>query len=196
MNERFAAIPMHPVPAGTPILRSDVEGVRRVTLDDPASTAMTDLRQVPARTVMPRVLADDALANMIHAGVRLLLVVDEEDAIQGVVTARDILGEKPVQAAQAEGIPRHAVQVAHVMTPREQLEALALSAVEQARVGDVLQTLKRSGRQHTLVVAHGSQGETVCGLFSATQVGRQLGVEIPPEGPAQSFAEIEQLLQP
>jgi len=194
MTERYTVLPIQPLAAGTAVMRrSGDQG--RVTMDDPATRVMTDLRRVPARTTSPDLRADDALASMIHAGVRLLLVVDEHDAVQGVVTARDILGEKPVQAAKDEGIAREAVRVMHVMTPVSQIEILNLDTVEKARVGDVLQTLKDKGRQHILVVMGGGDGEAIGGIFSATQIGRQLGVEVPAEGPAQSFAEIERLLQ-
>ena len=38
------------------------------------------------------------------------------------------------------------------MTPARQVEVLALADVEGARVGHVLETLRRGGRQHALVV--------------------------------------------
>ncbi|WP_018935715.1 CBS domain-containing protein [Thioalkalivibrio sp. ALJ24] len=195
MNNSFAPIQTRPLSADTAVLRCDGVLAPRVTPESPADRAMTDLRKVPAVTTMADMRADEALQRMIHAGVRLLLVVDAQDSVKGVVTARDIMGEGPVRAAQEEGIPRDAVEVKHVMSKVSELEAMDLDKVEHSRVGDVVRTLKKSGRQHALVVMRRDDGsEAVCGLFSATQVGRQLGVEVSPEGPAQSFAELERSL--
>ena len=38
---------------------------------------------------------------MIQRGVRLLLVVDQNRSVLGVITATDILGEKPMQVDRA-----------------------------------------------------------------------------------------------
>jgi CBS domain-containing protein len=64
--------------------------------------------------------------------------------------------------------------------------------VETARVGHVLETLRRAGRQHALVV----DGERrVRGIFSISQIARQLGVALPAGGEvARTFSEIEAAL--
>jgi multidrug efflux pump subunit AcrB len=84
-----------------------------------------------------------------------------------------------------------------VMTPADHLEAMELQDVLQVRVGDIVETLKRSGRQHALVIESGSADttsatRTVRGMFSLTQIARQLG--LPPQigrDVAGTFAEIE-----
>jgi len=56
----------------------------------------------------------------------------------------------------------------------------------------VVATLRRAGRQHTLVVEQNSNGQQVVrGLFSATQIARQLGVAIQTDEVARTFYEIE-----
>ena len=83
---------------------------------------------------------------------------------------------------------RHAeVLVHHVMTPAAQLEVIELREVQQARVGDIVETLKHLGRQHALVIDSGAAGPAsaeriVRGLFSLTQIARQLGLS-PHVGP-------------
>jgi hypothetical protein len=53
-------------------------------------------------------------------------------------------------------------------------------------------TLKQSGRQHALVVERDSARRSVVrGVFSATQIARQLGVAIPTSEIARTFSEIE-----
>lgn len=69
-----------------------------------------------------------------------------------------------------------------------------MAEVSEARVGDIIQTLKRTGRQHALVIARTPDGPAIRGIFSARQVGRQLGVQIDTTGIAYTFAELEAAL--
>jgi hypothetical protein len=85
------------------------------------------------------------------------------------------------------------------MTTAERLELLDIRDIERARVGDLVATLKFAGRQHALAVEAGERNalsqKTVCGIFSVTQIARQLG--IPPQQThdiAQTFAEIEAVI--
>jgi CBS-domain-containing membrane protein len=164
----------------------------RVTLDDPAIQVMTDLRSITAVIILSGDTVDEAHRRMIQRGVRLLLVVDQNRQVVGVVTATDILGEKPMQTITQRGIRRDELLVRDIMTPQERLEVLDLNDVRAAKVGHIVATLKRCGRQHALVVeASGAAAQTVRGLFSATQIARQLGVAIPTSEIALTFSEIE-----
>jgi CBS domain-containing protein len=130
---------------------------------------------------------------MITRAVRLLLVVDEgHEKVLGVITATDLLGERAMLVATGRGMRRDELTVADVMTPAAQVEAIALADVEGARVGHVLETLRRAGRQHALVVDTDS---AVRGVFSLSQIARQLGVALEPGGEvARTFSEIEAAL--
>jgi hypothetical protein len=82
--------------------------------------------------------------------------------------------------------------VSDVMTVQSELEVLNLVDVLKAKVGNILVTLKASGRQHAMVVEENADGsQTVRGLFSATQIARQLGLQIKTAEIANIFAEIE-----
>jgi hypothetical protein len=169
----------------------------RVQANSPATDVMTDLSRVAAVTIAAGANIDEAQKAMIARGVRALFVVDDAGVIQGIVTAHDILGEKPIQIAQDRGVRHVGVFVSEVMTPAELLEAMELQDVLQVRVGDIVESLKRSGRQHALVIESGSGDatsatRTVRGIFSLTQIARQLG--LPPQighDVASTFAEIE-----
>jgi CBS-domain-containing membrane protein len=138
---------------------------------------------------------DEAHRRMIQRGVRLLLVVDEDRKVVGLITATDILGEKPVLAASQRGLRRDEVQVRDVMTSQEHLEVLNMADVRTAKVRHIVATLKKAGRQHAVVVERDARGrQLVRGLFSATQVARQLGVTIQTSEVARTFSEIEAML--
>jgi len=164
----------------------------RVRVDSPALAVMTDLRQIPAATIDLEAPVDAANRFMIRRGVRLLLVSDDERRVLGLITSNDILGEKPVQFALERGIKRQEIRVRDIMTPCERLEVLEYADLAHAEVGHVVATLKHSGRQHALVVDRGEDGkaQAVRGIYSASQVARQLGVAIQTTEVAQSFAEI------
>ena len=164
----------------------------RITLDDAAVSVMTDLTRVTAVIILPGDLADEAHRRMVQRGVRLLLVINQDRKVLGIVTATDILGEKPVMAATQRAIRRGDVLVKDIMTPQERLEVLSMSDVGASKVGHIVATLQRTGRQHAMVVDTDAKGrQTVRGLFSATQIARQLGVAIPTSEIARTFSEIE-----
>ena len=110
----------------------------RVRIDSPAVDVMTDLTKVTAVIILPGDTVDEAHRRMIQRGVRLLLVVDADRRVHGILTANDVLGEKPVQTAVQQGVHRSDVQVRDIMTPRAALEALGEHQLEDVPRLDVL----------------------------------------------------------
>jgi len=121
--------------------------------------------------------------------------VEAAGIVLGIITSTDVLGERPIQLAHERGARHDEVLVRDVMTPAERLEAMELEDVLRARVGDVIASLRLSGRQHALVIeSMQAQPSTrvVRGIFSLTQIARQLG--LPPQPAhniARTFSEIE-----
>ena len=61
--------------------------------------------------------------------------------------------------------------------------------------GDIIETLHFLGRQHTLVEEISDIGTSVIrGIFSSSQISRQLGVAIEPTLRANSFADVERVV--
>jgi len=165
----------------------------RLRADSPALGAMTDLRKVTPATIEAHVNLAQANQTMIARGVRLLLVVDDKHEIAGLITARDIVGEKPVKLLREHGGTHNSLKVADLMVPRALIDVLDISTVERAEVGHVVATLKERGRQHALVVERDalSGEDAVRGIFSATQIGRLVGMPIHTFEIAHTFGEIE-----
>jgi hypothetical protein len=130
---------------------------------------------------------------MIACGVRLLFVCDAQGALLGLVTATDLLSEKPVRYLQEHGGKREDILAQDIMTPHEKLQTLAMKDVESASVGDIVVTMKDFHRQHILVVEpdESEAGEAIRGMFSTSQISRQTGIAIEQNNRANSFAEIE-----
>jgi CBS domain-containing protein len=171
-------------------------GFNQVSGDSPAIEAMTDFSRVPAVTIAASASLTEANARMISRGVRLLMVTGVDEQVQGLITARDILGEKPLQLLQARGGRREDLTVADLMVKIGAIDTLYLTEVMNASVGDIFNALKQLGRQHILVedVDQASGRPRVRGIFSATQIGRQLGVPVLGFDLPQTFAEIEAAL--
>ncbi len=169
----------------------------KVQIDSPATEVMTDLRVVTPVTISPDAPIDAANRVMIDNRVRALFVVDDATRhLRGLVTATDILGERPLQVARQKSLHRSDLVARDIMTDANKLEVLDLHDVARARVGNIVATLQRAGRQHALAVEVAEEGDagaiTVCGIFSLTQIARQLGITPGPlHDIAETFAEIE-----
>lgn|SRR5690242_17281646 len=166
-----------------------------VTLSSPALEVMTDLRMVHAGSTEPDATMESANAFMMQRGIRSLFVMNRDNILCGFITASDILGEKPLRFIQERQVKHSEILVSDVMMPLDRLEAIPMKAIENARVGNVIATLRESGRQHSLVVENSTDGTPVVrGIFSLTQIEKQLGMPIPPTQVAKTFVEIEETL--
>ena len=196
MNRKYLSIIAHRLQPGARYHQPG-EDPERVRIDSPALAVMTDLRQIPAAIIDPEAPVDAANRFMIQRGVRLLLVSDDARQVLGLITSNDVLGEKPVQFALERGIMRQEIRVRDIMIPSERLEVLHYADLIRAEVGHIVATLQRVGRQHALVADMGMDGktQTVRGIFSASQIARQLGVAIQTTEVAQTFAEIGDALR-
>jgi CBS domain-containing protein len=194
-EEPYRPLPQVTASAGVIYRLQSPTNELRVQASSPATDVMTDLSRVAAVTTTARATVDEAREAMVQHGVRALFVIDEARVVLGIITSNDVLGERPVQVAQDRGIRHAEVLVSHVMTPADRLEVMELQDVQTVRVGDIVETLKRSGRQHAVVIVGGSADSptwTVRGIFSLTQIARQLGLQPQPGySIALTFAEIE-----
>ena len=207
MERDYSPLPIRELGADAGFRRPVQPQVPRVAADSPALHVMTDLARVAPATIRPQAPLAGANQFMITRGVRLLLVVDDQERILGVITATDLLSEKPMRAATELRLRRDELSVADVMTPAAQVEVIDYADVQGACVGHVLETLRRAGRQHALVVDYDeipsgrplvppARRAMVRGIFSISQIARQLGVALPAGGEvARTFAEIESAIK-
>lgn len=163
----------------------------QVSLDSPAIDVMTDLSKVSAETVSANAAVDDAEEKMIASGVRLLFVTNPLNQVIGIVTSKDLSGERILHRISDSKTARKDLIVRDIMTPQHRVDILEMGDVATARVGDIVATLKRMGRQHALVVDRNAAGnQTIRGLLSTTQISRQLGESIETTDVAGNFANL------
>lgn len=207
MTEPFGTLSHIRLRPATPYIHPP-ELPNRAYLTSPAIEVMTDFNYVQPRTTRPEASIDDALENMKRVGVRLLLVEDADRAIVGIVSSYDIQGEKPIKLVQESRISRSKIRVSDIMTPQAEIEALHMLSVRNAQVGHIVATLRALEQRHLLVVQSangngepadeealpsiGSGTQVVRGLFSSSQIGRQLRVDVDEiMTPAHSLAEMQ-----
>lgn len=177
--------------AGTGFQRPRQNLPAQVSLDSPAIDVMTDLTMVRAETVSPNTPLDDAEAKMIAGGVRLLFVTNAMNHVIGIITSKDFSGERILHLINDSNTARKDLIVRDIMTAQHKIDVLEMGDVATARVGDLVETLKRMGRQHALVIDRSTDGhQTIRGVLSTSQISRQLGESIDTADVAGNLADL------
>ena len=195
MSSSYSPLPVRAPLSGGVRLCHPQQDQPLTTLDSPAILVMTDLTRVTAAVASPGMSIDAANHYMIRRGVRMLMVLDDAQLLAGIVTATDIMGENPVTLARERGVRHSEILIADVMTPAARLDAFDLETVQGACVGNVVASLQRTRRHHALVTQRNiGGGIEVRGIFSLSQIARQLGTPLQLPEAADSFAAIEAAL--
>ena len=195
MNNEYHSLPYSSLSSGTVIGYSRSTNLAILSMEDAAFSLMTDFNHIRPFFSTADASLEEINDKMIACGVRLLFVSERDDILLGLVTFNDIFGEKPLLYIQEHGGKREEVTARDIMTPVSQLESLKLSDISRARVGDIVETMKSSGRQHVLVSEDQSDGDPcIRGMFSSTQIEQRLKIEIELSPRARSFADIERAL--
>jgi CBS domain-containing protein len=164
-------------PENTCIPQAQPKAKGTVTLESPGLEVMTDLAQVKAATIEPGTALDKAEQAMIQQGVRSLFVVSDFPCVEGLVTASDLIGEKPTRLVNERYGRREDLCVADVMTQLSMIDALDYDELKVATVARVIATFKKIGHSHLLVVQAATRegAARIRGVISLTQIERQLG---------------------
>jgi CBS domain-containing protein len=165
-----------------------------VRWEDPALHAMVDFKHVKAETIGPDESIDKALIAIKNCGFHVLLVVNAEHAVLGLVSAEDLLGEKPLKAIEHRRLARADISVSMVMIPQRDILSIDLEHLRHAKVGHVVQTLRTHKQHYALVVKHDEDTGTqsVRGLFSSPLISKQLGIDVMSDlSEAHSIAELQ-----
>jgi CBS-domain-containing membrane protein len=166
----FRFDPQTCIPQAQPKLRGSV------TLESSALEVMTDLAVIKAETIGPDITLAEAEQVMINRGVRALFVTSQFPCIEGLVTATDILGEKPMKLVNDQNIKFQNLTVADIMTDLSRLDVVDYDEVKTATVSDLVATFAKLRCSHIIVVqAAKREGPArIRGVISQTQLERQL----------------------
>jgi len=143
---------------------------------DPAMSVMIDFRSRSSVTVTESATLDDALGHMKHTGVRCAFVVDDKkSAVVGMLTAYDIMGEKPQQQMHFTGLARADLRVSDIMQKLKDWRVATIEDIDRSSVADVLDVFIRADVTHLPVMEKSEAGEQrLRGLLSFAKVKRLL----------------------
>lgn len=176
---KYETLPTFPLQTKHVSIRSLTQSPELVHLEDPAFAVMTDFCQSLPRSISADASMDDALHVMKSTGVHMLLVVDKEGAIKGIISSEDLLGEAPIKIIQERRIQRTMVLVKMLMLPIEKIPAFNIEDVEYARVGNVVNTLKELNQHYAFVVRiEENNAHIIRGLFNTSEISKLLHTDI------------------
>ena len=192
----YTSLPTARFHTGTCISSAVPPNRERLTFDAPALGTMTDLAEVKAATISPDTPLGLAEKTMIYEGVRLLLVVTDIPCVDGVVTAYDLHGDKPIRLITQRQMRHSDLCVADVMTPLSELDTVDFASLADASVGQLMATFNKTGHLHLLVVEAASARvpARIRGVISKTQIQRQLGLPLDGTEIATTFTELSKAL--
>lgn len=144
--------------------------------DDPALSVMTDFRERSSVTVSETTTIDAALEHMKHTGVRCAFAIDEpQRLVVGLITAYDIMGEKPMRHMQATSTARSHVLVKDLMTRLPDWQVVEVKLIERHTVAAVARLFDETLLTHVIVTETDERGmQRLRGILSASKVRRLL----------------------
>jgi CBS domain containing-hemolysin-like protein len=193
MDTDFQILTHRRLTSGATLNQAKSADVRSISLslEDNASVVLTDFKHTQPFSTTSTATLKEINDNMIAGGVRLLFIADSDGTLQGLITYTDIFGEKPVRYITEHGGSREDILAQDIMTPVDRLEALEREDIKNAKVGDIVETVKTAGRQHILVVDTGEDGrQIISGIFSSTSLAKLLGIKIELSARANTFADL------
>ena len=190
LNDHFRPLPLAPL-ATVPSLPKVQQ---TAGLNDDALMLFTDLRNSSIVMASHQDGLDQTLHVMKRAGVRMVFVTGVHGELMGLVTADDLLGERPVMRALAEHVRHEELALEHVMTPVAVWQVVTMAQLVGARVGHIVATLREHGLRYLLVTEVVEGVTSLRGLFSARRVELALQTVIEGSLLSRSFADLEAAL--
>ncbi|WP_295798996.1 CBS domain-containing protein [uncultured Microbulbifer sp.] len=174
----------------TPLAAADQlvfpEEFHELSLDSPALRFLTDFKEHHPAVLTANMSALDAAQVLRTAHMASALVMNHRGEFIGMLTAEDVSYQRVMQCVAA-GIRRGDLTVGDLMRNRDRLQQLNYTELQSASIRDVLETLRRSGQRHCVVVD--TEQHQVRGVISVEDVAARLHMEFPIDAPA-NFAEL------
>lgn len=143
-----------------------------MTLASPAIDFFTDFRYVKPLIIDSDIPIDQVEALMCQVHVHLKIVINRDNEIIGLISHKDLVGERPIQIEARQKISRSEIVVSDIMTPIKALKALRYSELVDTKISDVLEALKEEHASHFLVID--DESSFICGLISTSDIMQKL----------------------
>ncbi|WP_299881086.1 CBS domain-containing protein [uncultured Cocleimonas sp.] len=158
-----------------------------ITLSSPAVSVFTDFKKHKPLMIESDISAVQAKYLMQKMHVRLQIAVDRESELLGTISLNQ-LSDQNLLIHQTKGLDREDLLVRHLMTPREEIMALEYKELLSSTIGDVVETLKKAGVRHFMVIEPNKHH--IRGIISTSDIARRLHIPLDIETKNASFADL------
>ena len=158
-----------------------------ISLDSSAVAVFTDFKEHKPLEIESDIPAVQAEYLMRKAHVRLKLVVDSKAELLGTISLTQ-LSDQNILIHQQKGLDREDIMVKHLMTPRSDIKALDYKEMMNSTIADVIETLKKDGAQHCLVVE--TNEHQIRGIISTSDIARRLHMPLDIETKTTTFVDV------
>jgi signal-transduction protein with cAMP-binding, CBS, and nucleotidyltransferase domain len=148
-----------------------------VHLKDSAKSIFIDFTKVMPVLVTPQTTIDAALYEM-HAKQVQMLLIQEQGNVVGLISQEDLLSERPIQLMHEKNLTRAETTIDLLMKPRHEILVIDATHLQTAQVGHIINTIKQNATQYIFVIEEVDDKHLIKGLFSASQIGKQLHIDI------------------
>ena len=166
-----------------------------VHMDTPAMEVLIDFKKRAPLLISSSQNIHDALSQMQLHRALSLFVTDENQAIIGLISAKDIQGLKPIMLAREQACTPKEVTLYQMMQPLSSFYAMDSDVAGSAYVGHIAKLLHDLNCEFLFVTENDENGEkAIRGLFSAPKLSHQLDDFVGGDFSAHNISELQQEL--
>ena len=148
-----------------------------IHIDDSVFSVFVDFQLQRPVTTWAKQSIDEAQLEMKANNVHMLLVVDAQKHVIGMISSQALHGERPYKIIQEGRIKHSDIHVSTIMLPIDQILCIDYDSLKNTKIGNLVETFKKHRRHYALVIKKDAQGERhVQGYFSASRISRTLSL--------------------
>ena len=164
-----------------------------LTNDAAASELLKDFtRQAPVIARSSREI-QEVKKTLDVSGETFCVVINRNDEVVGILTLKDLIGSWPMSLANQRGSTIADIVARDIMRPVWSLPTIELGKLQDLKIDELITIFKGLHSDYLLVmdtVAVGAEEQVICGLLSADELSRRLGIRVTPDPGPGSFSDI------
>ena len=182
-----------PLSAGARYRLVSPEDEDTLTNDAAASELLKDFtRQAPVIVRSSREI-QEVKKTLDVSGETFCVVINRNDEVVGILTLKDLIGSWPMSLANQRGSTIADIVARDIMRPVWRLPTIELGKLQDLKIDELITIFKGLHSDYLLVmdtVAVGAEEQVICGLLSADELSRRLGIRVTPDPGPGSFSDI------
>lgn len=164
-----------------------------LTNDAAASELLKDFtRQAPVIARSSREI-QEVKKTLDVSGETFCVVINRNDEVVGILTLKDLIGSWPMSLANQRGSTVADIVARDVMRPVWSMPTIEIGKLQDLKIDELITIFKGLHSDYLLVMdaaAVGAEEQVICGLLSADDLSRRLGIRVNPDPGPGSFSDI------